>query len=180
MKIVFLLMIFGATAAGTAQPVEWSTNWFATNMQWRASGGVLYNVKYSDKWQAVAGRVIELTNGIVLMEHSWEEPIYETIRLRRTGPRSYGNFIGGGGVETVERKIGTKTMTEALAITNCWKATELGWPIEIRGRRIGAYSCRGESLELYDAGTTPVQAEIEQTRKRLGFDGTNTITRLKR
>jgi hypothetical protein len=147
--------------------IEFTTNWFATNTHWRASDGRIYNTRYSEDFKKCEGTCIEvITNGLLLVERRWTEPLYHTTPGYSHGPRSSGNFIGGGNVPARKTTIGEEQKSERFLVTNAPSEIVLGWKVDVWAIFVRSDPLRGERLSVYDCGTTPTPAEIEKLRQR--------------
>ncbi len=146
-----------AKAAAVAAQIQWTSNWFAARPEWRALEGLVFNRTKSGSWSSVSGTAIDVQSGIVVFER-WSE--------------TEGAIRGG---------ITNYLQPGQFAASNLTDRTALGrkadWKIDAEGRYIGKFSWRGDTLKLYDYGTTPTQSEVDALRTKLGYGKTNGVVK---
>jgi hypothetical protein len=137
-----------ASVAALAAQIQWTSIWFAGHPEWRASEGIVFNTKKAPSWSSVSGNAIDVQSGILIFE-KWSE----TEGAIREG---ITNYIQSG----------------LFSVSNLNQRTALGvkadWKVDAVARYIGKFKWRGDTLNLYDYGTTPTQAEIETLKSKLG------------
>jgi len=145
--LLLLLTFFLAAQVNAAGGVEWSAEWFAKHPHWRSVKGVIHNTKVSAGWLPRQGEIVEVTNGLVVVERRWMESVW-----------------GGKGAIY---KIGEKQVYERSAFTNFTGAAVVGFTGEMLALETGEAKWRGERLVLYDGGRTPTEEDVARLRERL-------------
>lgn len=143
--MVLSLFLWAEVSASGA--VEWSQEWFAKYPHWRSVKGVIHNTNVSPGWLPRDGEIVEVTNGVVVVERRWMESVW-----------------GGKGAVI---KIGEKQVYERSVFTNFTGKAMVGFKATMRAMETGEAEWRGERLTLYDGGRTPTKEEIARLKERL-------------
>lgn len=145
--LLVVLSLFLLAEVSAAGGVEWSREWFAKQTHWRSVNGVIHNTRVSPGWLTRHGEIVEVTNGVVVVERRWMEPVWG-------GPRAV-------------YKVGEKLVYERSAFTNFTGEAVVGFKASMLAVASGGADWRGERLVLYDGGRTPTEEEIARLRKRM-------------
>lgn len=130
----------------------------------RIVNGQLYNINQSALWTTLQGDILNVsTKGVILSLYRME-PIYEAA----TTSREVDNYMGGiAGYRQVATQVyvGDKKVPYRKIILRNYPANlqpAVSQEISFRAMQIGTSDYNGETLELWDYGSTPTQDELRK------------------
>lgn len=130
----------------------------------RVVNGQLYNINQSALWTDLQGDILNISTSGVILSLYRMEPIYEAVTTSRATHNYMGGVTGYRAVAT-QVEVGKEKVPYRKIILRNYPANlqpAVSQGISFRAMRIGTSDYKGETLELWDYGSTPTQGELRK------------------
>ena len=132
----------------------------------RIVNGQLYNINQSALWRNLQGDILNVsTKGVILSLYNMK-PIYEAATTSRETHNYWGGISGYRSVAT-QVEVGKEKVPYRKIILRNYPANlqpAVSQGISFQAMQIGTSDYNGETLELWDYGTTPTQDDFRKLK----------------